>query len=160
MVDRFDAYSDDSYEMPEGEFVLYDDYAVLETRVKVLTEGLKAGIRAANLALFVIQKQRIMPNDSWRSGFDKDMDAMFAAIAPQDSEQLVQGREGGRASASPLVTTQQEEDRKRDQLDRIQRNFDQLNIDTQRLKRDDRRFIFVCFGIVFAIALAITIAVS
>ncbi len=38
-----------------------------------LRAGLDAAIRAANLALFVIRKQGVMPNSSWQAGFEKDM---------------------------------------------------------------------------------------
>lgn len=40
-----------------------------------LRAALDAAIRAANLALFVIRKQGIMPNSSWQAGFERDMKA-------------------------------------------------------------------------------------
>jgi len=46
-----------------------------------LKEGLEAAIRAAELALFVIRKQGIMPNASWESGFDSDLAKAKAALA-------------------------------------------------------------------------------
>lgn len=50
-----------------------------------LIEGLNAAIRAANLALFVIRKQGVMPNSSWETGFENDMttarNARNAALA-------------------------------------------------------------------------------
>ena len=38
-----------------------------------LRASLDAAIRSAKLALFVIDKAGVMPNDSWQAGFDKDM---------------------------------------------------------------------------------------
>jgi hypothetical protein len=46
-----------------------------------LRAGLDAAIRAADLALFVIRKQGIMPNSSWQRGFEKDMATANAARA-------------------------------------------------------------------------------
>lgn len=48
---------------------------------KRLREGLTAAIRAAKLALFVINKQGVMPNSSWESGFKSDLDKATAAIS-------------------------------------------------------------------------------
>lgn len=53
-----------------------------------LREGLDAAIRAANLALFIIRKQGIMPNSSWQAGFERDM---ATAMVARDSEQSQQG---------------------------------------------------------------------
>jgi len=47
--------------------------ASLEAEISRLTAGLDASIRAANLALFVIRKQGVMPNSSWESGFKADL---------------------------------------------------------------------------------------
>lgn len=44
-------------------------------------EALKAAIRAAKLALFVIHKQDVMPNSSWESGFNSDISKAEAALA-------------------------------------------------------------------------------
>jgi hypothetical protein len=44
-------------------------------------EALKAAIRAAKLALFVIRKQGVMPNSSWESGFNSDLATAEAALA-------------------------------------------------------------------------------
>lgn len=44
-----------------------------------LRTGLDAAIRAANLALFVIRKQGVMPNSSWEAGFNKDLATATAA---------------------------------------------------------------------------------
>ena len=44
-------------------------------------QGLKAAIRAANLALFVIRKQGIMPNSSWEAGFTRDIKTAEDALA-------------------------------------------------------------------------------
>lgn len=41
--------------------------------------GIAAAIRAALLALWVIRKHGIMPNDSWRAGFDRDIATAEAA---------------------------------------------------------------------------------
>lgn len=46
-----------------------------------MREALEAAIRAANLALFVIRKQGIMPNSSWQRGFEQDMALAEAALA-------------------------------------------------------------------------------
>lgn len=51
----------------------------LEQENARLREGLNAAIRAANLALFVIRKQGVMPNSSWQAGFEKDMATAEAA---------------------------------------------------------------------------------
>lgn len=49
--------------------------------IKRLQAGLDAAIRAAELALFVIRKQGVMPNSSWEGGFEKDMATAKAARA-------------------------------------------------------------------------------
>jgi hypothetical protein len=46
-----------------------------------LRAGLTAAIRAANLALFVINKQGVMPNSSWESGFKSDLATATAAMS-------------------------------------------------------------------------------
>lgn len=46
-----------------------------------LREALVCAIRAAKLALFVVEKHGAMPNDSWRAGFDKDIAVAEAALA-------------------------------------------------------------------------------
>jgi len=43
------------------------------------TSGLEAAIRAANLALFVIRKEGVMPNSSWETGFNGDMETARAS---------------------------------------------------------------------------------
>lgn len=43
--------------------------------------GLEAAVRAANLALFLLQKHGVPLNDSWRAGFDRDMAKAQAALA-------------------------------------------------------------------------------
>ena len=50
------------------------------------TSALKAAIRAAKLALFVIKKQGIMPNSSWQRGFEKDMAEAEAILPKLDAE--------------------------------------------------------------------------
>lgn len=49
------------------------------TEIERLRDGLVAARRAAELALFVIRKQGIMPNSSWEAGFNKDMATADAA---------------------------------------------------------------------------------
>jgi hypothetical protein len=48
--------------------------------------ALKAAIRAANLALFVIRKQGVMPNESWADGFKKDMEKAEGTFAQLKGE--------------------------------------------------------------------------
>lgn len=48
--------------------------------------ALGAAIRAANLALFVIRKQGIMPNESWADGFKKDMEKAEGVFAQLKGE--------------------------------------------------------------------------
>jgi len=59
-----------------------------------LVDGLNSAVRAANLALFVIRKQGVMPNDSWKSGFEKDMKVAEAALA-QSQERTSEGENRG-----------------------------------------------------------------
>lgn len=47
---------------------------------KRLREALTVAIRAADLALFVIRKQGVMPNSSWEAGFESDMKVARAAL--------------------------------------------------------------------------------
>lgn len=42
-------------------------------RLEQAKTGLEAAIRAAKLAIFTINKQGVMPNDSWKDGFEKDL---------------------------------------------------------------------------------------
>lgn len=46
-----------------------------------MRKGLEAAIRAAKLALFVINKQGVMPNSSWESGFNSDLKVAEDALA-------------------------------------------------------------------------------
>ena len=67
-------------------------------------EGLEAAIRAAELALFVIRKQNVMPNSSWESGFNSDLALAKAvleelrarSLAKTDGEEqrVIDGGEG------------------------------------------------------------------
>lgn len=50
--------------------------------IELLRDGLTAAIRAAKLALFVINKQGVMPNSSWESGFKDDLAKAEAARNP------------------------------------------------------------------------------
>lgn len=51
------------------------------TERETLEAGLVAAIRAAKLALFVINKHVAMPNDSWATGFKNDLATAEAALA-------------------------------------------------------------------------------
>jgi hypothetical protein len=55
-------------------------------RIEALEAGLSAAVRAANLALFVIRKKGVMPNDSWETGFEGDMKTARAALAPEQDK--------------------------------------------------------------------------
>jgi len=55
-------------------------------RIEALEAGLSAAVRAANLALFVIRKHGVMPNDSWKTGFEGDMEIARAALAPEQDK--------------------------------------------------------------------------
>jgi len=60
-------------------------------------EGLKAAIRAAKLALFVIRKQGVMPNSSWEAGFERDLktaEGALAAVTPGQEPQVTQNPDG------------------------------------------------------------------
>lgn len=50
-------------------------------KIAMLREGLGAAIRAAELALFVVRKQGVMPNSSWEAGFKRDLDAAKEAMS-------------------------------------------------------------------------------
>lgn len=50
-----------------------------DAEVGRLRDGLGSAIRAAELALFVIRKQGVMPNSSWQAGFEKDLATAKAA---------------------------------------------------------------------------------
>lgn len=50
-----------------------EDIEKLKAENALLKEGLSHAIQAAELALFVIRKQGVMPNSSWRAGFEKDL---------------------------------------------------------------------------------------
>lgn len=54
--------------------------------VKEAVEALMAAIRAMKLACFIIEKHGVMPNDSWKSGFDKDLETAEAALASLTKE--------------------------------------------------------------------------
>lgn len=47
-----------------------------------LRGGLEAAVRAAKLAVFIMGKHGTPMNDSWRAGFDRDLMAAEAAMAP------------------------------------------------------------------------------
>ena len=52
-------------------------------REDALRKGLEAAIRAADLALFVIEKQGVMPNSSWQGGFERDLKLARECLAAQ-----------------------------------------------------------------------------
>lgn len=56
-----------------------EDIGKQAAEIERLRDGLDAAIRAAKLALFVINKQGVMPNSSWESGFKSDLDKATAA---------------------------------------------------------------------------------
>ena len=56
-------------------------YGKLADEIERSRAGLKAAIRAAKLALFVIRKQGVMPNSSWESGFESDLKTAQEAIS-------------------------------------------------------------------------------
>ena len=43
------------------------------TEVERLRAGAEAAIRAANLALFLLQRHSVPISDSWRAGFERDV---------------------------------------------------------------------------------------
>jgi hypothetical protein len=51
-----------------------------------LRKGLTAAVRAANLALFVIRKQGVMPNSSWETGFEGDMKVARDALCASNRD--------------------------------------------------------------------------
>lgn len=54
-----------------------------DRRIEELEAATKAAIRAAELALFVIRKQGVMPNASWERGFDVDLATARALLSGQ-----------------------------------------------------------------------------
>jgi hypothetical protein len=60
---------------------LFKEIVAQDEEIERLRKGLQAAIRAARLALFVINKHVAMPNDSWASGFDADLKTADAALA-------------------------------------------------------------------------------
>lgn len=52
-----------------------------QKNMATLRNGMTRAISAANLAIFVIEKHGVMPNDSWRYGFEQDITAARAALA-------------------------------------------------------------------------------
>lgn len=59
--------------------------AALQQSRSAEREGLEAAVRAANLALFVIRKQGVMPNSSWQRGFKNDMAIARAALSQESA---------------------------------------------------------------------------
>jgi hypothetical protein len=55
--------------------------------------GLEAAIRAAKLALFVVDRIGGMPNDSWRAGFARDLATAEATLAESPTaDETAKGR--------------------------------------------------------------------
>jgi hypothetical protein len=66
--------------------------------------ALRAAIRAAKLALFVIKKQGVMPNGSWEKGFAADLaiaEAGLAGLAEYKAENAKNGWAGRGFSFDP-----------------------------------------------------------
>ena len=70
-----------------------------DAEINRMRDGLKSGIRAAALALFVIRKQDAMPNSSWESGLNRDLAMARAALAESAG---VQSHPDGPQSLSTL----------------------------------------------------------
>lgn len=62
-----------------------------EATAERLRAGLDAAVRAAELALFVIRKQNVMPNSSWQAGFEKDMAAAKSARGADEQKASLDG---------------------------------------------------------------------
>lgn len=72
---------------PPPAFPLDKTLAEAADEIERLRAGLTAAIRAAKLALFVINKAGVMPNSSWEGGFKDDLAAAENAVTPcQHSE--------------------------------------------------------------------------
>jgi len=63
-----------------GHAAVCGDWHKQRQQIDALTSGLKAAVRAANLALFVINKHGVMPNHSWEGGFKDDLATAEAAL--------------------------------------------------------------------------------
>lgn len=69
-----------------GHAAVCEDWHKQRREIAKLKEGLTAAVRAAKLAVFVINKHGFMPNDSWKGGFDKDIATAETALdAPNAS---------------------------------------------------------------------------
>lgn len=83
------------------------DVAKVDAEIARLRAGLDAAIRAANLALFVINKHGVMTNSSWEGGFKDDLatatTARGAGQAPEDRNACL--RRTGRGHARAVPTT-------------------------------------------------------
>jgi hypothetical protein len=54
--------------------------AAKDADIARLREAAQSALRAADLALFVIRKQGVMPNSSWQAGFERDTEAARQAL--------------------------------------------------------------------------------
>lgn len=70
-----------------AEAVKYKKARVAE--IEQLREALKAGVRAAKMALFVLQRRDIRVNSSWERGLNADIALAEAALSTQPSEQAL-----------------------------------------------------------------------
>lgn len=61
----------------------------MDKREQNILEGCKAALRAAKLALFVIEKHGVMPNDSWKEGFEKDCKLAETTVTEATLDQLL-----------------------------------------------------------------------
>jgi hypothetical protein len=93
LCERF-GYSHDERHWKRDQVSLMEDIATAltterqraEAQNAKLKEALRAASRAADLALFVIRKQGVMPNASWHHGFEKDMAVARAALAETEGK--------------------------------------------------------------------------
>lgn len=69
---------------------MLNSMAAKDAEIDRLRGGLDAAIRAAELALFVIRKQGVMPNSSWQRGFDVDMATAKAARLNEQTPPLTE----------------------------------------------------------------------
>ena len=63
-----------------------DEITRLTAEIERLRGALKCGIRAAKLALFVINKNNVMPNHSWETGFKDDLAEACAGLDQETSD--------------------------------------------------------------------------
>ena len=82
LVSELRSYAESGAIKIRHELLLHRAANVIELlNVPTKTDALQSAIRAAKLAIFVINKQGIMPNSSWKSGFDRDLAIAEAALS-------------------------------------------------------------------------------